>query len=519
MVNQRRNTPAAQNAYRRPAANPASSRERAQFPAVGMTLRSYQYDSRDHYKVPAGRGVKVKKGFWQRFKDSGAAKKISILLIIVLLLLGAWIGGKFIYNFQKLFGGNIFGILSSARLKGENVGRVNILLAGNSADDVGHNGGNLTDSIMIMSIDTKNNSAFLLSVPRDLWVELPGGGHGKINEVYVNGENQNFNESGYPPGGMGALEQTIEEDFGLDINYYALVNYSALRDAVNAVGGIDFTVKSEDKRGIYDPSIDYKTHKPLVKLSNGTHHLNGQQALNLARARGDSYNSYGFPESDFNRTENQRQIIVALKTKMSSAGVLANPAKLTALSDAVGRNVKTDFSSGEIRRLFDIIKKVDSKNIKSLSLNDADGKNLLKSYNGGGSSALAPALGVDEYDDIIAFLRKQTSNNPVVRESAKVVVLNGTDSNGLASKEAKILKGKHLNVPEYGDAKSDTATTIVIDASNGTKPNTKQFLLKNYNLTTATTSNPYADMYEADFIIIVGSDRIPKTTSSSTTTQ
>lgn len=518
----RNSTPAGQGqgGYRRPVGSPASTKERAQFPAVGMTLRSYQYDPKDYYKVPAGRGVKVKQGFWQRLKQKGAIKKILIVLAIILVIMGAWLGGKFIYNFQKLFGGNIFGILSSARLKGENVGRVNILLAGNSADDVGHDGGELTDSIMLLSLDTKNNTAFLVSIPRDLWVALPSGGHGKINSVYVEGEAQKFKEANYPPGGMGALEETIEDALDIDINYYALVNYKALKDAVNAVGGIDFTVKSEDPRGLYDPSIDYVTRGPLVKLSNGKHHLNGQQALNLARARGDHYRAYGFAQSDFNRTENQRQIIVALKSKMASAGVLANPAKLTSLSDAVGRNVKTDFSAGEIRRFYDLIKHVDSGNIKSLSFNDANGKNLFKSCDScGGVSALIPALGIDEYGDMQAFLKQQMSSDPVVREGASIVVLNGTESNGLASKEAKLLKAKNLGVSKTGDAGSNATSTTIIDASGGKKSGTKQFLMKYYNLTTTTTTNPYSDIYDADFIIVLGPDRIPKPTSSQSAQQ
>ncbi len=79
------------------------------------------------------------------------------------------------------------------------------------------------------------------------------------------------------------------------------------------MGGIDLTIKSTDRRGLYDPNIDWTTKGPLVKLTNGPHHLSGRQALNLARARGDAYNSYGFAGSDFDRTENQRKMLVALK--------------------------------------------------------------------------------------------------------------------------------------------------------------------------------------------------------------
>jgi LCP family protein required for cell wall assembly len=87
---------------------------------------------------------------------------------------------------------------------------------------------------------------------------------------------------------MGLLEETVNQYLGITTNYYAVIDYTAFRDSVDAIGGIDFTVNSSDPRGIYDPSIDWTTKGPLVKLSNGVHHLNGEQALDLARARGDA---------------------------------------------------------------------------------------------------------------------------------------------------------------------------------------------------------------------------------------
>jgi polyisoprenyl-teichoic acid--peptidoglycan teichoic acid transferase len=493
-----------------------SAKQAAQFPSVGMTLRSYQYDAKDRYRNPGARGVVVRQNRWQKLRQKVTWKRTLIVFAILALIIGGWVGGKFIYNFQKLFGGNIFGVLSSTKLKGEDEGRVNILLAGNSADDVGHNGGELTDSIMLISVDTKNNKAFLLSIPRDLWVDIPGEGHAKINEAYVDGEATKFNDKGYTTeGGMGLLEKVVEDHFDIDVHYTSLVNYRALKEAVDAVGGVDFTVKSSDPRGVYDPNIDYVTRKPLVKLSNGTHHLNGQEALNLSRARGNHYRSYGLPAGDFDRAANQRQLMIALKNKAVSAGVLANPAKLSSLSDAIGRNVKTTFSVSEVRRLYDISKKINSNNIQSLSLNEANGKNLLESYNARGQSALIPALGIDEFYDIQQFLRQQMSNNPVVQEGAKIAVLNSTDTGGLASKEKTALQAKKFYVSDVGDAESEVlATSKIIDVSAGKKPGTLQQLIKIYGNNVSTT-NPYAGTYDADFIVIIGSDRIPKTTTTS----
>lgn len=434
-------------------------------------------------------------------------RRLLIALIIIVLAAGGWLGFKFVSNALKVFNGNILSVLTTTKLRGEDLGRVNILLAGNSADDPGHQGGELTDSIMIVSVDTKNHSATLLSVPRDLWVSIPGDGHAKINETYVDGKANGFSESGYANGGMGLLEKVVEQDFGIHINYYALVNYNALRDAVNAVGGIDINIQSKDSRGLYDPSIDYATHGPLVRLSNGVHHLDGQQALDLARARGDAYGQYGFSNSDFDRTEHQRQILVALKTQAISAGVLANPARLGSLFDSVGKNVTTDFNLGEARRLYDTGKGIDNSNVRSASLNDADGKNLLDNYAApNGSSALIPALGVDNFTDIKAFVQRLTSNDPVVRENAGVVVLNGTDVLHLATKVSQRLVAKNVRIVAVDDAKSLTDVTTIIDVSNGKKPATLKVLKSLYG-SHVVTANPYKGVYNASFILVVGGDQ------------
>ncbi len=234
-----------------------------QFPGLGMTLRNYKYDPRDHHKGVNSKPTVVKTSRFKRLRDKITLKRTVVTLALIILVVGGWVGGKFAYNTHKVFGGNLLSVLKPEKLKGEENGRVNILLAGNSADDIGHNGGQLTDSIMVISIDTKNNKAFLLSIPRDLYVEIGRSGHGKINEAYVDGEATKFSENDYPKGGMGQLEQVIEDSLGMKINYYALVNYNALKQAVDAVGGVDFNVQSKDPRGLYDPNIDYTTNKPL----------------------------------------------------------------------------------------------------------------------------------------------------------------------------------------------------------------------------------------------------------------
>lgn len=489
-------------------------KQAAKFPSIGVTLPSYKYSADDKHKV-SGQPTVIKAGRWQRWRQKFTLKRIVITLALIILLTGGWLGGKLIYDTHKVFGGSIFGILHTTKLNGEDNGRVNILLAGNSADDPGHDGADLTDSIMVVSIDTRDNKAFLLSIPRDLWVQTDNSGYQKINDVYVDGQNNHFSQSDYPNGGMGELEQVINQDFGLNIDYYALIDYSALRDAVNAVGGIQVNIQSSDPRGLYDPSIDYSTHGPLVKLTNGEHVLDGEQALDLARARGDAYGSYGFAGSDFERTQNQRLMLVALKSKAESVGVLSNPVKLSSLFDAIGNNVTSDLNLSQVHRLYDLVNKISSNNIQSLSLNQANGKNLLASYETpDGESALIPAAGISDFSAIQDYINQITSFNPVVQEGATVVVLNGTNTSGLAAQVKTKLTNQSINVSQIADAGTlGQTTTTIIDTSNGKDPATKAELIKLFG-DHVTTQNPYAGIYSADFIIIAGADQLTTTTST-----
>lgn len=326
-------------------------------------------------------------------------KRTLLVLLVILVAVAGWLGYKLIINANKT-GSGFWSLFDNSKLKGEDTGRVNILLAGDSSDDPGHAGANLTDSIMVVSLNVKDKTAYMLSIPRDLYVNVPGNGYSKINAAYQYGNQDQFAESGYPAGGMGLLESIVSDKLNLTISYYALINYTAVKDAVNAVGGVTVNIDSENSYGLYDPFTN-------LRLPNGVANLNGQQALNLARARGDGPGSFGFPRADFDRTAHQRQLLVALKDKATSAGVVTNPVKLGNLFNAVGNNVKTDLSLGNIRRLNSLSKGIPSSKITSASLNNADGVNLLRSYTtSGGQSALIPAAGLNNYDAIQAYVAK-----------------------------------------------------------------------------------------------------------------
>lgn len=440
-------------------------------------------------------------------------KKVGIVFAI-LALIGGLYGWKLMASLGKAFHGNLFSdakaLVTTQKLKGEDEGRVNILLAGNSADDPGHDGAQLTDSIMILSLDTKAHTAMMLSIPRDTWVPIPGMGHQKINAANTVDD---FKKDGFPDGGMGQLESVIKQNFGIPVHYYALINYSAFRDTVNAVDGITVNIKSPDSRGLYDPNILPREGGPL-KMPNGPVNLNGQQALNLARSRGDSYYSYGFPQSDFDRTQHQRQMLVALGEKATTSGVIANPIKVSSLFSAVGKNVKSDLSLANVLRLNQLTKDINLQNIRSLTIAGDGDTELLTNYTAAdGQMALVPVAGIDSFNRIQQYYKQLTSNNPVVKEGPTVVVLNGGDVTGLAHKTELALQAKGYNVVGIATAGHKYDKSMIIDLSNGKNPNSlkalKQLAPANSPVATSVSTNGQASEardYTADFVLVLGSN-------------
>jgi LCP family protein required for cell wall assembly len=419
-----------------------------------------------------------------------------LAVVLLVVFSGGWVGWKFYRNVAKVTHDSdplsLLSVFHPTPIKSQN-DWVNILVAGDSADrvDPGANGGNLTDSIMILSVNTQTKTGFMLSIPRDLWVDVPEEGWAKINSTYE------FD-------GMSGLDQLVDTDFGIPIDYYALVNYQAFEDLVNAVGGIAVDIQSPDPRGLYDPQP--YPGASAFKLANGWQTLDGLQALDLARARGDAYGSYGFPGSDFARTQHQRQMVLAIKDKITSSSVISNPLKLGQIADAIGNNVVTNLQLSQAEALYSLTKNINDSSVQSLNINTlVSGQNLLTRYAASnGESSLIPAAGVGNYSAIREAITKLMSNNPVVKESANIVVLNGGNIVGLAAAEGNILAAKGMDVSEVADAPQLYPTTTIINNSNGSDPNTKQALTALYGNNYSTNANLSADYPSADFIVILG---------------
>ena len=386
-------------------------------------------------------------------------------------------------------------------------GRSNIVVFGTSEDDPGHEGALLTDSIMLVSIDQNKHNAYLMSIPRDLWVDYGkacnSGFAGRINEVY----SCNSGDGEKEEAGATALQKKVGEVTGLETQYYAHMNYSVLRDAVDAVGGVSVKIDSEDPRGIFDDNFDWKCKRKCnyVKYPNGpTGNMDGEHALALARARGASGNTYGLAGANFDREKYQRKILIALKDKAASAGTLTNVGAVTGLIDAMGKNLRTSFQTAEIRTLMDIGTKTPSNDIKSLVLNDTEAP-LVTGSMINGASVLIPTAGQGNFSAIQAYVRKSLSSNVVAREEANVVVLNGTTTVGQAQKQADKLTAANYTVTETSNAPStDYETTKIYRINTKGMSGTAKALKKRFNVELTNSQPPFSVSEGTDFVIIIG---------------
>jgi LCP family protein required for cell wall assembly len=259
-------------------------------------------------------------------------------------------------------------------LAGEAEDRINILLLGMGGE--GHDGANLTDTIIVASLRPSDHQVAMLSVPRDLLVPVPNAGWRKINSANAFGEAKN-------KGNGGETSRAVMESLlGLSLPYYIRIDFNGFKDIVDSVDGVDIYVDNSFKDYTY-PTADYKIQ--TVAFTKGWHHMDGETALEYTRSRHGT-NGEG---SDFARSRRQQKVIMALREKVLSASMLKNPASIANALAALRANVTTNLQIGEILRLAKIGQQVDQTNIMHKVLDDGPGSPLV-SGNYGGAYVLMP---------------------------------------------------------------------------------------------------------------------------------
>lgn len=431
---------------------------------------------------------------WRRI-----AKRGSLIMLALVLVIGGYLGIKFFVIERNVFKGGgkapaLAKNIDISQLKGEGDGRVNILLLGIGGP--GHDGPDLTDTILLASIDPINKKATLLSLPRDWWAKIPGNGSQKLNAAYPYGKEKSKSkaESDKNKAGLELVDNTLQPMLGVPIHYHAVVDFKAFEQAVDAVGGVTINVPEQ----LYDPSIAWENNYNPVIAKVGSQTFNGHRALLYAKSRETS--------TDFARAQRQRALLVALKDKGLSLGTLANPVKISSLLSSFGNNIYTDLSLNDLLRLRQIGSEIPSSAISSIDLVTPP-HDLLTTGNIGGLSVVLPKAGTYEYTAIQAYVRNALKDSFIANENARVAIYNATGTAGLATAQATILKSYGYNVVTVDNAPTTNPTvTALIDLTKGAKKYTKHYLEGRFKTTASGSlpSNLPATASSADFVIILG---------------
>ena len=362
----------------------------------------------------------------------------------------------------------------SGMLGGETDDRVNILLLGIGGP--GHDGPYLTDTIMIASVKPSTNQVALISIPRDLLVNMPGFGPHKINAANA------FGESKTPGAGAAYATQVIEETFGTHIPYYVRVDFQAFERIIDTVGGVTVDVE----RTFVDTSYPLDELKyQTVSFTKGTQTLNGKNALIYSRSRHGNNNE----GSDFARAKRQQKILVAVKEKILSAETLMNPVRINEITDTLSTHVNTNIEFADLVRLLKIAKGFQGEQIKNMVFDTSEGNFLEEGHTLDGAFILQPKSGsFAPLKQVIANIFVNTTTptatstnrmtvtpiTPLVQktiESAtgtRIEIDNGTWIAGLAAQVKHTLEQQHIPVLTIGNTATRPMEKSAIYARSGT---------------------------------------------------
>ena len=423
----------------------------------------------------------------------------SIILVIVLLLIGGitWLilwGNDII---AKITGGqgNIFDLVTFTEptyepLKTDENGRTNILAFGTSGYNMEgeegngvHDGAALTDSIMVISLNQDTGDIAMLSLPRDLKASPTCTATGKINEVYWCNNMEDDNEQA----GAEALMAEVGDILGIDFQYYAHLNWGSLVQIVDTLGGITVTL-DENIEDYYYTGVVFEAGKPYT--------ISGIEAVALARAR------HGTTGGDFSRGASQQKILIGIKDKIFEKSLSLTD--IIGLASALGDNLRTNFNVEELKSIAHLASEFDFNSMRQVSLIEPE--MLMTTGTINGISYVLPAGGVGYYTRIQDYIDKMFSNSPSVYEDASILVLNGTETPGLAATEQKTLEDEGYTNITIDDAPegeyTDQYSLYVLD---DTTPATQKLLESKYSTTSKSFDElPPEISRDYNFVLILG---------------
>ena len=368
------------------------------------------------------------------------------------------------------------GKVDPGKLSVEGDGLINILLLGIGGS--GHPGGTLSDTMMVVSIDPRTKTAALLSIPRDLWVPIPGHGTAKINAANAFG-------------GPDLAKQVVAKTLAIPIHYYVELDFRGFQLAVDQVGGIDVVNPGLLSDPNYPCDDESRGICPYY-LASGSYHLTGTEALKYVRCR------EGTCGTNFGRENRQRQSLVAIRQKALGLATLTNPLKISNLIDIIGTHLRTDLQVNDLTKLATIAQGIDEQKIVAKGLQELTYSTMV-----GGQSVVLPKTG--SYSQIQNYIHSIFVDSYIQNEKAAIEIQNGTSQAGLGSAVEALLRGYNYNIISMTPAANQNyPTTVLYDYSDGMKPHTVSYLETRFGVKAQKSARPAGSV--ADLRIIIGAD-------------
>ncbi|HVU13467.1 MAG TPA: LCP family protein [Phototrophicaceae bacterium] len=372
---------------------------------------------------------------------------------------------------------------------GENL--LNVLLLGNDGE-VTDDGYLRTDTMIVVSINRDTGTVSMISFPRDMYVYIPGWTMQRLNLAYIHGE-----QGGWPGGGFGLLRQTLLYNFGLNVHYYAMVDFSGFKSIVDAVGGINVAVDC----AIEDlPLIDTQIPSGAYKTADGDHwvlpvgyyQMTGAEALWYARSRASS--------TDFDRGRRQQQVLRAVWNKAKATGLLNNAVQLW--NDG-SQYVQTDMQLQDILSLLPIALNLDPGKIQDYEM--ARTYDTLPWQPPDGSNVQLPVY--DHLHQLLQDFYTPPTQNQLVAQKATISVYNGTTNPNWDKVAVERLTEDGFAAIAAGPAdKTDYADTVLIDHTGRSKGSSAPDIAKSLNIKSSNVQSAPDPNRTVDYEVILGTN-------------
>ncbi len=350
-----------------------------------------------------------------------------------------------------------------------------------------------SDTMILLTLDPLTHTAGVLSIPRDMWVAIPGFQHGKINTAYYLGDAYKL-----PGGGPGLAVKTVEQFLGVPINFYAQIDFKAFVRFIDEIGGVKVNVPAPITVDLLGDG--YRT---LKKLKPGVQVFPGKIALAYARAR----HTEG---GDFDRAERQQQVILGIRDRILSFDMLPILIKRReSLYQELSTGVHTNLSLDQAVQLALMASQVPNEEIKrgvigqgyvlfgespdklSILIPLPDKIHALRDEIFTASSALGP-------------LTPGSDQERMVAEQARISVVNQSGTAGLAERTSQFLSSQGANVANSGDAPQNLTLTTIIDHSG--KPFTTKYLVDLMGITPGKIIFDEKSGSPVDIELLLGND-------------